>query len=253
MSKYKFDDDNRYDYDEEKDHHNDDDLYDYDEDKEHHDDDVIPTPTPVPTESHPTDENLPQTIIHRETKTYRDAWPVVPTPTPTPTPVPTPTNKTVEVVVNHPTVNIANNTTTINTVIENVIVNPPAPEPITNYIYGTRKNDYLTGTDLNDVIYGYQGNDTLIDGLGADKLYGAKGKNTYYCTADGQTDFIYVKRDNKADVIKSVGIEDRIDVKGSKFTFAETSAGIEIYYKHSLQAIYTGGELSLSQIQSITV
>jgi Ca2+-binding RTX toxin-like protein len=180
---------------------------------------------------------------------------VIPTPTPTPTP------NAVDVIINQPTVNITNNTTTINTVIENVIVNPPvpvppippAPEPITNYIYGTRNNDYLTGTDLNDVIYGYQGNDTLIDGLGADKLYGAKGKNTYYCTADGQTDFIYVKRDNKADVIKSVGIEDRIDVKGSKFTFAETSAGIEIYYKHSLQAIYTGGELSLSQIQSITV
>ena len=229
MSKYEFDDDNRYDYDEEKDHHNDDDHHDDYEDKGHHDDDVIPTPTP------------------------------------TPTPVPTPS--VVDVVVNQPTVNITNNTTvidnttTINTVIENVIVNPPvpvppippAPEPITNYIYGTRNNDYLTGTDLNDVIYGYQGNDTLIDGLGADKLYGAKGKNTYYCTADGQTDFIYVKRDNKADVIKSVGIEDRIDVKGSKFTFAETSAGIEIYYKHSLQAIYTGGELSLSQIQSITV
>lgn len=199
----------------------DDDHHDDYEDKEHHDDDVIPTPTPVPT----------------------------------------PTNKIVEVVVNQPTVNITNNTTTINTVIENVIVNPPvpvppippAPEPITNYIYGTRNNDYLTGTDLNDVIYGYQGNDTLIDGRGADKLYGAKGKNAYYCTADGQTDFIYVKRDSKADVIKSVGIEDRIDIKGSKFTFAETSVGIEIYYKHSLQAIYTGGELSLSQIQSITV
>jgi hypothetical protein len=213
MSKYEFDDDHHDDY----------------EDKGHHDDDVIPTPTP------------------------------------TPTPVPTPS--VVDVVVNQPIVNITNNTTvidnttTINTVIENVIVNPPvpvppippAPHPTTNYIYGTRKNDYLTGTDLNDAIYGYQGNDTLIDGLGADKLYGAKGKNTYYCTADGQTDFIYVKRDNKADVIKSVGIEDRIDVKGSKFTFAETSAGIEIYYKHSLQAIYTGGELSLSQIQSITV
>ena len=217
MSKYEFDDDDRYEDDD-------------DDRKDHHDDDDV-----------------------------------IPTPTPTPTPVPTPS--VVDVVVNQPTVNITNNTTvidnttTINTVIENVIVNPPAPvppippapHPTTNYIYGTRNNDYLTGTDLNDVIYGYQGNDTLIDGLGADKLYGAKGKNTYYCTVDGQTDFIYVKRDSKADVIKSVGIEDRIDVKGSKFTFAETSAGIEIYYKHSLQAIYIGGELTLHQIESITV
>ena len=210
----------KYDYD-------DDDRYEDDDDdrKEHHDDD--------------------------------DDDDVIPTPSPTPTPTP----NVVDVIINQPTVNITNNTTTINTVIENVIVNPPvpvppvppAPHPTTNYIYGTRKNDYLTGTNLNDVIYGYQGDDTLIDGGGADKLYGAKGKNTYSCSVDGYTDFIYVRRDKKADIVKSIGIEDRIDIKGSNFTFVETTRGVEIYYKHSLQVIYTGDELSLSQIQSITV
>jgi hypothetical protein len=209
----------KYEYDDD-DHYEDDD----DDRKEHHDDDddVIPTPTPTPAES------------------------------------------IVRVVINQPEVSITNNTTiverstTINTVIENVVVNPPAPvppapHPTTNYIYGTRKNDYLTGTNLNDVIYGYQGNDTLIDGGGADKLYGAKGKNTYYCTADGQTDFIYVKRDKKPDIVKSIGTEDRIDIQGFKFTFAKTELDIQIFYRNSLEVIYTGNKLSLSEIKTITV
>lgn len=180
-------------------------------------------------------------------------------------PVITPVNNTINVVVNPPVIEVINNVTVIETQVSTVINTPvpapPAPTPIppppkppaTNYIYGSSKNDYLVGTDLNDVIYGYQGNDTLIDGTGADKLYGAKGKNTYSCTADGQTDFVYVKKDSKPDVIRSVGLEDRIDIQGSKFTFASTSKGIEIFFKSELQAVYTGKTLTLAEIQSITV
>jgi hypothetical protein len=168
-------------------------------------------------------------------------------------PIPASVNNTINVVINPPSVEVVNTITIINTQINDQPV-PPAPAPpVTNYIYGTSKKDYLVGTDLDDFIYGYQANDTLIDGAGADKLYGAKGKNTYRCTADGQIDFVYIKKDKQPDIIQFVGLEDRIDIPGSKFDFRSNDRGIEIFSKATLQAVYTGGNLSLSQLQSITV
>ncbi len=154
-----------------------------------------------------------------------------------------------EVVYQQTTVNVT--TTVVNEVVVNVIDND-TPDPITNYIYGTRRKDYLTGTDQNDFIYGYQKNDILIDGLGTDRLYGGAGKNTYTMTADGQVDIAYIKRDKKVDTIKSLGLEDRIDILGRNITFSELDGGIGIYSKHRLQAIYTG-DFTLEQIKTITV
>lgn len=168
-------------------------------------------------------------------------------------PVTTVVNNVVNVVVNPPEVQVVTNITVVNEQTEDNIVPPTPKPPAPNYIYGTSKNDYLVGTDLDDVIYGYQRNDTLIDGTGADKLYGAKGKNTYRCTADGQVDFVYVKKDKQPDTVQFVGLEDRIDLPGSKFTFHPVTQGIGIFLKNQLQAVYTGDNLSVSQLQSITV
>jgi Ca2+-binding RTX toxin-like protein len=168
-------------------------------------------------------------------------------------PVVSTVNNVVNVVVNPPKVEVDNQVTIVTNQITSVIQPPAPPLPTTNYIYGSSKKDYLVGTDADDVIYGYQGNDMLIDGTGADKLYGSKGKNTYKCTADGQVDFVYVKKDKQPDIIQFVGPEDRIDIRGSKFTFHHTSRGVEIFSNSKLQAIYTGDNLSLSQLQSITI
>lgn len=154
-----------------------------------------------------------------------------------------------EVVYQQTTVNVT--TTVVNEVVVNVIDND-TPDPITNYIYGTRRSDYLNGTDQNDFIYGYQKNDTLIDGLGADRLYGGGGKNTYTMTEDGQVDITYVRVDRKVDTITSLGLEDRIDILGSKVSFAQLDDGIGIYSNHRLQAIYTG-DFTLEQIKTITI
>jgi hypothetical protein len=175
-------------------------------------------------------------------------------------PVTTVVNNIVNVVVSPPQVAVNNSVVVVvDKQINNSIPAPepaPKPDPVPqtpNYIYGSSKKNYLVGTALNDVIYGYQENDTLIDGTGADKLYGGKGKNIYRCSADGQVDFVYVNKDKQPDIIQFMGLEDRIDIRGSKFTFQATSRGIEIFSKYGLQAIYTGNNLSIEQVQAATI
>jgi Ca2+-binding RTX toxin-like protein len=109
------------------------------------------------------------------------------------------------------------------------------------------------GTDADDVIYGYNANDTLIGGLGADKLIGGRGKNTYSSVSDSVTDFIYIQRDGKVDKITSIGLEDRVVIKGPHISISETDSGIGVFYKDKLQALYTGDELSYSEFKSIVV
>ena len=162
----------------------------------------------------------------------------------------------INVVINETTNNTTNtkviNNTVVNntTVVDTVIINHNKTK---NYIYGTRRKDYLTGTDADDVIYGYNANDTLIGGLGSDKLKGGKGKNTYSSASDGAVDLIYVNKDNRVDTITSIGLEDRVVIKGSHISISETSEGIGVFYKDRLQALYTGDELSFAEFKSIVV
>jgi Ca2+-binding RTX toxin-like protein len=146
---------------------------------------------------------------------------------------------------------IVNEVVNVNTV--NVVVDVAEPPTTKNYIYGTRRKDYLTGTDLNDVIKAYQGNDVLIDGLGSDILKGGKGKNTYSVTADGSIDMVKIQKDNRIDEIVSIGLEDRIVMGSSHTTFGTVDEGIGIFYKNRLQVVYTGDDLTLEQIKTITV
>jgi Ca2+-binding RTX toxin-like protein len=154
-----------------------------------------------------------------------------------------------EITTNNTTV-ITNTIVNTTTVVDTVIINQNKTK---NYIYGTRRKDYLTGTDADDVICGYNANDTLIGGLGVDELRGGRGKNTYSSAPDSVTDFIYIQRDNKVDKITSIGLEDRVVIKGPHISISETDRGIGVFYKDRLQALYIGDELSFAEFKSIVV
>jgi hypothetical protein len=55
------------------------------------------------------------------------------------------------------------------------------------------------------------------------------------------------------DKITSIGTEDRIVIGSSNITISETSGGFGVFYKHKLQALYTGNDLSLSEFQALVV
>ena len=144
-------------------------------------------------------------------------------------------------------------------------------------IYGKAGWDILDGGAGNDLIHGGNGRDVITGGIGADELWGDFGWNTYRSEIDGSSDLIAVKSDQflvnwlygtsgnnpngeKADVIEGLDAIDRIKIVGvatSDLTFAANTSihgvsGIGIYAKGALEAIYTGGNLTLSQLQSMT-
>lgn len=159
-----------------------------------------------------------------------------------------------------------NHVTNSVTNVVNVNVTNSLPIP-TNYIYGTNRNDVLTGTQYNDYIYGKGRNDVLTGNAGSDCLYGGKGRNTYYAQ-DGEQDFIFITRDartkldhKRADVIKSADAIDRInilDVPASKVKVREVTlpsghTEIGIFAKGRLEALYTGGDLTLHQVEAMII
>lgn len=165
--------------------------------------------------------------------------------------------------------NVTNQVTNV-TNVENIMnitnVTNSSPTPI-NYIYGTNRNDVLTGTQYNDYIYGKGRNDVLTGNDGNDNLYGGKGRNTYYAK-DGEQDFLYITRDarskfdyKRADVIASADEIDRVDVLGvsaSKVKVREVllptgETQIGIFAKGRLEALYTGGDLTLHQVEGMII
>jgi hypothetical protein len=68
-----------------------------------------------------------------------------------------------------------------------------------------------------------------------------------------EADLIYIRKDNKVDKITSIGLEDRVVIKGNHITVSETDSGIGIFYKDKLQALYTGDELTFTEFKSIVV
>ena len=102
------------------------------------------------------------------------------------------------------------------------------------------------------------------------------GWNTFKSQEDGWGDLIAIKSDQhlrnwwyvkagnnptgaKADFIEGLDSFDEIKIIGaatSDLTFAQTThrgaSGVGIYAKGTLEAVYTGDNLSLSQVQSMT-
>ena len=110
----------------------------------------------------------------------------------------------------------------------------------------------------------------------ADELHGDFGWNTYRSEKDGYDDLIVIKSDQhlsnwiygkagnnpageKTDFIEGLDAIDEIKIIGvmsSDLTFGNTShrgiTGVGIYAKGTLEAIYTGGDLSVAQITGMT-
>ena len=137
--------------------------------------------------------------------------------------------------------------------------------------------DFLDGGAGDDLIHGGNGRDTLTGGAGRDELHGDFGWNTYKNERDGVSDLIAIKSDQflvnwlygkagnspngeKSDIIEGLDPIDKIRIIGvdtSEITFAANVSakgvtGIGIYGKGILEALYTGGDLTLAQIQSMT-
>ena len=137
--------------------------------------------------------------------------------------------------------------------------------------------DQLFGKAGDDLIHGGNGRDIIDGGSGSDELHGDFGWNTFLDQQDGSKDLIAIKSDQhlsnfwygkagnspngeKADFIDGLDAADEIKIIGV-FTpdisvvdnvTARGVTGIGIYAKGTLEAVYTGGNLSTSQIQNMT-
>ena len=150
-----------------------------------------------------------------------------------------------------------------------------------DYMSGSTGNDVLTGYLGADDMWGSDGDDVIRAGNGADMIWGANGndvlyggfgRNTFEWEEDGYADELYIKSDQfaynylydsagnnpngaKADTIYSLDSFDKIYIQGvstSGLSFASVNGGIGIYAGGYLEATYTGGNLSVQQLQSMT-
>lgn len=137
--------------------------------------------------------------------------------------------------------------------------------------------DILDGGAGDDLIHGGNGRDVITGGTGSDELHGDFGWNTYKDQRDGSVDLIAIKSDQflsnwwygkagnspngeKSDIIEGLDSTDQIKIIGvatSDLSFRDGIShkgvtGIGIYAKGVLEALYTGGDLSVSQISSMT-
>lgn len=147
---------------------------------------------------------------------------------------------------------------------------------------GGLRNDRLEGEVGNDAARGGNGRDTLIGGAGRDELWGDFGLNHFEANNDGESDLLVIKSDQlmfnqlingidnsggaKCDVIGKIDSIDKVIIQGAataQLTFqqsyswqnpitSELLSGIAIFAAGKLEALYTGGDLTLAQIQSIT-
>ena len=144
-------------------------------------------------------------------------------------------------------------------------------------LHGLGGWDIIDGGGNDDLIHGGNGRDIIDGGVGADELHGDFGWNTFKSQEDGYNDLLAIKSDQhlsnwwygksgnspngeKADFIEGLDDIDEIKIIGaatSDLTFAENvshrgATGIGIYAKGTLEAVFTGNNLSVSQIQSMT-
>ena len=144
-----------------------------------------------------------------------------------------------------------------------------------------RGADTLFGYAGNDLLRAGNGRDYIWGGSGADDLYGGFGHNTFGDERDGSSDWLYFKSDQfawnwldgkagnnptgqKVDIIQGLDTNDRIFIQGVEtyeLSFSQvnnfsaplgTFTGIGIFANGYLEGIYTGGDLSASQLQSMT-
>lgn len=147
---------------------------------------------------------------------------------------------------------------------------------------GTQGKDTILGHSGEDTIRGGNGRDELYGGSGADDIYGGFGHNTFAEERDESVDWLYFKSDQfaenwlygragmnpngqKVDVLKGLDPYDKILIQGvetSELSFGDVNnfssptgnfSGIGIFANGFLEGLYTGGDLSAVQLQSMTV
>ena len=140
-------------------------------------------------------------------------------------------------------------------------------------LIGTEFDDVLSGGPGSDLLIGLFGDDVLTGGGGADDLRGGLGSNQFASLSDDFSASILISRDGSlnfkrnrftVDEISKIGSEDKIKILGAsnrQLRFNPTVidsikfgrlSGIGIYVGKRLEAVYTGGELTLAQISRIT-
>ena len=150
-----------------------------------------------------------------------------------------------------------------------------------NKLVGVQGADILSGNDGDDELRAGNGRDVINGGDGSDELYGGFGLNTFEDSDDGEIDQLFFKSDQnaynwfydkagnspngqKADKIMELDEFDEIFVQGvetdelsfqdvvHRSNLGETLDGIGIYASGTLEAVYVGDNLSISQIESMT-
>ncbi len=137
--------------------------------------------------------------------------------------------------------------------------------------------DIVDGGEGNDLVRAGNGRDILTGGSGKDELWGGFGWNTYKGDKDGSEDLLVIKSDewqvnshngkagnnpdgSKCDIIEALDSIDKIIMQGvntSDLRFAgnvtgQGLVGIGIYAKGALEALYTGGDLTVAQLTAMT-
>lgn len=141
-------------------------------------------------------------------------------------------------------------------------------------LVGTPDDDVLTGGLGSDLINAESGNDILIGGGGLDELIGGLGSNKFVSKDDEFSSRILITRDGSkqvnrnqltVDEVSELGTEDQIGIVGAstrQLRFLPTLInsnyfgrldGIGIYVGKRLEAVYTGGDLTISEIKKLTV
>ena len=143
-----------------------------------------------------------------------------------------------------------------------------------------RGKDHLAGYAGEDILRAGNGRDIISGGNGSDELYGGFGLNTFTSEVDGSEDWLYLKSDQhaynyvygkagnnagnqKCDNIMGLDSFDVIHIQGVddsdlhfEWTTHESSLGtlegIGIWAGESLEAVYTGGNLSVDQLYEMT-
>jgi serralysin len=141
-------------------------------------------------------------------------------------------------------------------------------------LIGSAIDDELIGGAGSDLLRGELGNDLLTGGGGSDELWGGAGSNQFFSPADGALDRILISRDGSSnarrnrssvDEIAALGSEDQLGILGAttrRLRFSPTSInstaygqldGVGIFVGKRLEAVYTGGDLSLAKLRDLTV
>ena len=176
-------------------------------------------------------------------------------------------------------------------VIESLILTGNEAVAESDEFYGAAGDDVLTGFRGFDILHGRSGDDIIragngrdliSGGRGSDIMYGGFGRNTFQSEQDGDKDFLYLKSDQwafnwlygntgnspngeKADIIEGLDLFDSIFIQGvasndlgfnsttHTFSDGQLVKGIGIFARGVLEAIYTGGDINVQQLQSMTI